>query len=265
VGQVGVDIQGRQASDARQGDEGGVVAPTLDRAPSLAEVQAQVLDREQRVVQPNERAQRRRDYQHAAVVERQQALQQIAPGSGVAWQVTKGLKLPAIPLDPVTLEPVAEGITDPMAVLAHWSQPAQMAHAVGVRLGAQRGGAVALVGLKADTWGAWQEWVQANAVIETVRPWSDEDLRRGEMARDLRPLGAPSVTIWTAPPGPPVKSFSAKGDKQLREGSAWWRQINTPPDRGGYSCWTVAPHRRRGVADFQAPPVGRRPPGPGLR
>jgi hypothetical protein len=27
----------------------------------------------------------------------------------------------------------------------------------------------------------------------------------------------------------------------MREGTAWWRNIDTPEDRGGYGCWTVAP------------------------
>jgi hypothetical protein len=101
--------------------------------------------------------------------------------------------------------------------------------------------------------------VQANAVIESVRPWWDEDPGRGEVARDLRPLGAPSATIWTAPPGPQIKSFSAKGDRQLREGAAWWRQINTPEDRGGYGCWTVSM-----TADGRLPALKRHRLGDGL-
>jgi hypothetical protein len=108
--------------------------PSLNAPPSLAEVQAEVSAREL-LIRPTEREQRRRDYQHAAVIEPQQALQQIAPGVGVAWQYTRGAKLPVIPLDPVSLQPVGEAITDPMATLEHWSQPANWAHAVGVRLG----------------------------------------------------------------------------------------------------------------------------------
>jgi hypothetical protein len=118
----------------------------------------------------------------------------------VAWQLTRGLKLPAVPLDPTTLEPAGEAITDPMATLDYWGQPSNFAHAVGIRLGAHRGGAVALVGLKADSWGQWRAWLRANALETTVRPWTDES-ERGELEQTARPLGGPMIVLWSAPEG----------------------------------------------------------------
>jgi hypothetical protein len=215
------------------------VADALTAPPSLAQVQAEASSREL-LVRPTERETRRRDYEWAATVERQQRLQALAPGCGTAWQYSRGCKLPVIPLDPVSLVPVAEAISDPMEVLDYWSQPPNLAHAVGIRLGVHRGGAMALVGLKADTWGQWRAWLREHAVDTQLRPWSDEE-ERGELEVVGRPLGGPSLLVWTAPPGPPIKAFSSKGDRQLREGAAWWRRINTPPDRGGFLAWTVAP------------------------
>jgi hypothetical protein len=228
--------------------------PSIDAPPTLAQVQADHFAREG-LVHPSERETRRRDLQWAATLERQQALAQTAPGVGVAWQLVKALKLPAIPLDPVTLEPAGEAITDPLATLDHWR--ANPTHATGIRLGVHRGGAVALVALRADTWGQWRAWLREFAVDERVRPWSDEG-ERGEVEKTARPLGGPQLLVWTAPEGPPIKSFSAKGDAQLREGIEWWRKINTPPDRGGWLCWTVAP------ADGRLPVLRRHGLGDGL-
>jgi hypothetical protein len=58
--------------------------------------------------------------------------------------------------------------------------------------------------------------------------------------------------------GPPVKGFTFKGDRQMREGNDWWRRINTPEDRGGHGCWTVAP------ADGRLPVLKRHALGEGL-
>lgn len=123
--------------------------PSITRPPTLAEVQADYYDREQRM-NPSEREVRRRDLEHAAVVERQQALAERAPAVSTAWQLTQTLNLPAIPLDSRSLKPVAEAITGPLATLEHWQ--AHPTHAVGIRLGAHRGGEVGLVGVRADTW-----------------------------------------------------------------------------------------------------------------
>jgi hypothetical protein len=207
----------------------------------MSQVVADWYDRQARM-NPTEREIQRRDLEHAAVIERQQDLARVAPGVAVAWQLTNALHLPATPLDPRMLEPVAEAITDPLATLEYWQ--AYPAHAVGIRLGAHRDGAVALVGLKADTWGAWRSWLKTHAVDERVRVWSDLG-ERGELERVGRPLGGPTIIHWQQPDGPPIKAFSAKGDRQLAEGVAWWRQVNTPPDRGGYLCWTVAPDQGR--------------------
>jgi hypothetical protein len=84
----------------------------LTAPPSLAQVQAEASSREL-LVRPTERETRRRDYEWAATVERQQRLQALAPGCGTAWQYSRGCKLPVIPLDPVSLVPVAEAISDP--------------------------------------------------------------------------------------------------------------------------------------------------------
>jgi hypothetical protein len=229
--------------------------PSITTPPSLGQVQADHYLREQ-MVAPSEREARRRDFAWAEVLERQQQLATLAPGVAVAWQLTRGLKLPATPLDPVSLTPAGEAITDPLATLDHWQ--ANPAHATGIRLGVHRDGAVGLVGLKADSWGQWRAWLREFAVDSRVRPWSDEG-ERGELERTGRPLGGPTLVVWTAPEGPPMKAFSAKGDAQLREGVEWWRKINTPPDRGGFLCWTAS------SADGRLPVLARHALGDGLQ
>jgi hypothetical protein len=72
--------------------------------------------------------------------------------------------------------------------------------------------------VKAATWAQWQAWVQATAVVESVRAWDDGYSDRGEVVRDLRPLGGPLIVRWQGPAGPPMRAFSSKGDRQMREG-----------------------------------------------
>jgi hypothetical protein len=128
---------------------------------------------------------------------------------------------------------------------------------VGLKLGPQRAGAVALVGLAVDTWGQWRAWLREHALESRVRPWSDED-ERGQLEQVAKPLGGPTLVVWTAPEGPPVKSFSFKGDRQMRESVEWWKKVNTPEDRGGWLCWTVP------ASDGRLPALRRHPLAEGL-
>lgn len=212
------------------------VAGARTAPPSRGELALEVEDREARV-SPSERAQRQADLAWAATVERQQALAERAPAASTAWQLVRGLKLPALPLHPTTLAPIGEAITDPLAVLEHWQGHPD--HAVGIRLGAHRGGTVALVGVQAGTWAAWRGWLRANAVDERVRPWSDEDLARGELEQVGRPLGGPLIVRWQDPPRPVMRSVTSKGNRQMNEGAEWLRRVNQGTDRGGWLVWTV--------------------------
>ena len=105
----------------------GVVART--KPPTEAEVAAEYFDRVQRTGR-HEQDQRARDVEWARVLERRDAL--VQSGATTAWQITKALKLGAVPLDPVTWEPAADAITDPLVTLDYWAEHRD--HAVGVKL-----------------------------------------------------------------------------------------------------------------------------------
>jgi hypothetical protein len=160
-----------------------------------------------------------------------------------------------VPLHPTTLEPVADPISDPLEVLRYWT--ANPAHACGIRLGVHRGGLLGLVALKVKAWADWQAWIHENAVIETVRPWNGEE-GRGELQREGRPLGGPSFVRWTGPPGPPIRAFSSKGDRQMAEGAGWLRRMSVGEDRGGALLWSCRP------VDGRLPALKHRPLSAGL-
>jgi hypothetical protein len=229
--------------------------PTLDRAPSAAEVAASWYATQQ-AIPAHERAVHQASLEHAAVIERQQELQRTAPAVGVAWKLVKALKLAAVPLHPTTLEPVADPISDQLAVLDYWT--ANPNAACGIRLGVHRGGALGLVAVKATTWADWQSWVAEYAVDERVRPWDVESPGRGELVRDPRPLGGPSFIRWTGPPGPPIRSFSSKGDRELAESADRLRAMSVSEDRGGALLWSCRP------VDGKLPALKHRPLSAGL-
>jgi hypothetical protein len=207
----------------------------------LAQVQADFFAREA-LVTPADRQRRRADFAWAAVVERQQALQEIAPGCGAAWALVHAKGLPAVPLHPTTLDPVGDAIADRMAVLDYWQ--ANPTHAVGVRLGAQQAGRFALVGLRVAAWGDWHSWLRAHAVETRVRPWA-EDPTRGSEERVGKPLGGPSAVCWVGPPAPAMRFWDSGPGSDPFEDVAAWRKVNTPVDRGGWLYWTVGPQQGR--------------------
>jgi hypothetical protein len=207
-------------------------------------------------IPPHERDQRQRDLEWAAVVERQHELARVAPASSTAWQIIRAYRLPAIPLDPHTLSPRGEPISDSVAVLDWWDTHRD--HAVGIRLGVQQQGRMTLVAIRTATWKGWRQWVRDNATIETVRAWSDEDPNCGELEREGRPLGGPLILRWESPAGPPVRSYGFKGDREMREVAEAMRQRFQGKDRGGWLIWTFA------AADGRLPVVKAREFGDGL-
>jgi hypothetical protein len=217
---------------------------------------AQLDDLEARVP-PHERTQRQQDLRWAATIEKQQDLATRAPGSSVAYQVVRAYRMPAIPLDPTSLEPAGEAVTNLDQVIDHWTGHPD--HAVGVRLGQQRNGELSLVAIRAAKWSTWRGWVRDNAVDERIRPWSDEDPNRGELERTGRPLGGPLILRWESPAGPPFRSYAFKGDREMREAAEAMRQRLQGKDRGGHLLWTCAAD-----ADGRLPIVKGRELSPGL-
>jgi hypothetical protein len=188
-------------------------------------------------------------------VERQQDLARTAPASSVAWQITRGYRLGAIPLDPTTLQPAGEAITDAVATIDYWAEHRD--HAVGIRLGAQRGGTMALVGVQADTWAGWRAWVREHAVTSRVAPWSDEDLSRGELIRDLRPLGGPLAVKWQDRDGAVLRSTrTTRGDREMREAAEQLRLLNQGKDRGGWLVWSAGPDEKGRLPLVKGHPLG---------
>jgi hypothetical protein len=186
-----------------------------------------------------------------ATLERRDALVRSgARALATAWVLVKGFSLPAVLLDPEGLTPSGDPVLDPAQAMAWWEQRPR--DGVGVKLGAQRGGAHALVGVQAATWSRWQSWLQANAVFETLRPW-DEDATRGSLQRDMRPLSAPVIVRWMGQPQSGYRSISYKGSKQEREAVEKLRRASVGEDLGGSWCGVsrliaaVCPRRARGA------------------